>query len=46
VPRIDLLPVSWIEPGDVAKAVLFLASECARFVTGTQPVIDAGLLTR
>jgi SDR family mycofactocin-dependent oxidoreductase len=42
----NLLPVPWIEPEDVANAVLYLASDKARFVTGTQFVIDAGLLTR
>ena len=42
----NLLPVPWIEPEDVAEAVLFLASERARFVTGSQFVLDAGLLTR
>lgn len=42
----NLLPVPWIEPEDVAQAVLFLASERARYVTGSEFVIDAGLLTR
>ncbi len=42
----NLLPVPWIEAEDVANAVLFLASDKARFVTGSQFVIDAGLLTR
>ncbi|MGH7509523.1 MAG: mycofactocin-coupled SDR family oxidoreductase [Gemmatimonadales bacterium] len=42
----NLLPVPWIEPEDVANAVLFLASERARYVTGAPLVIDAGLLTR
>jgi SDR family mycofactocin-dependent oxidoreductase len=42
----NLLSVPWIEPEDVAAAVLYLASERARFVTGTQLVVDAGLLTR
>jgi SDR family mycofactocin-dependent oxidoreductase len=42
----NLLPVPWIEPDDVAEAVLYLASDRARFVTGTQLVLDAGLLTR
>ncbi len=42
----NLLPVPWIEPDDVAQAVLYLASDKARFVTGSQFVIDAGLLTR
>lgn len=42
----NLLPVPWIEPEDVANAILFLASDKARFVTGSQFVLDAGLLTR
>jgi SDR family mycofactocin-dependent oxidoreductase len=42
----NLLPVPWIEPEDVAHAVLYLVSEKARFVTGSQFVLDAGLLTR
>jgi len=42
----NLLPVPWIEPVDVANAVLYLASDRARFVTGSQFVIDAGLLTK
>ncbi|MFM7853864.1 MAG: SDR family oxidoreductase, partial [Flammeovirgaceae bacterium] len=42
----NLLPVPWIESEDVANAVLYLISDKARFVTGSQFVIDAGLLTR
>ncbi len=42
----NLLPVPWIEAEDVANAVLYLASDKARYVTGSQFVIDAGLLTR
>jgi SDR family mycofactocin-dependent oxidoreductase len=42
----NLQPVPWIEPRDVADAVLYLVSDKARFVTGSQFVIDAGLLTR
>jgi len=42
----NLLPVPWIEPEDVANAVLYLASDRARYVTGAAFVIDAGLLTR
>ncbi len=42
----NLLPVPWIEPEDVARAVVFLSSDQARYVTGSQFVIDAGLLTR
>jgi SDR family mycofactocin-dependent oxidoreductase len=42
----NLQPVPWIEPEDVAQAVLFLASDRARFMTGSQFVLDAGLLSR
>lgn len=42
----NLLPVPWIEPDDVAQAVLYLVSQRARYVTGAQFVLDAGLLTR
>ncbi len=42
----NLLPVPWIEPRDVAEAVLYLAGESGRYVTGTTLVVDAGLLTR
>lgn len=42
----NLLPVPWIEVEDVADSVLFLASDKARYITGSQFVLDAGLLTR
>lgn len=42
----NLLPVPWIEPEDVAHAVLYLVSDKARFITGSQFVLDAGLLSR
>jgi NAD(P)-dependent dehydrogenase (short-subunit alcohol dehydrogenase family) len=40
------MAVPWVEPADVAEAVVFLASDRARFVTGSAFVLDAGLLTR
>lgn len=42
----NLLPVPWVEPEDVAGMVLYLVSNAARYVTGSQFVLDAGLLTR
>jgi len=42
----NLLPVPWVEASDVAEAVRWLVSDSARFVTGSQFVLDAGLLTR
>jgi SDR family mycofactocin-dependent oxidoreductase len=42
----NLQPVPWIEAQDVADAVAFLVSDKARYMTGTELVIDAGLLTK
>ena len=42
----NLLDVPWIEPEDVAEAVVYLASDKARYITGSEFVIDAGLLTK
>lgn len=41
----NLIPVPWVETDDVAELVLFLASDKARYVTGSQFVLDAGLLS-
>ncbi|GAA5161411.1 MULTISPECIES: mycofactocin-coupled SDR family oxidoreductase [Amycolatopsis] len=38
----NLLPVPWIEPGDVSNAVVWLASEQARYITGVTLPVDAG----
>ena len=40
----NLLPVPWVEPVDVSNAVLFLASDEARYVTGVNLPVDAGFL--
>lgn len=37
-----VLPTPWVEPEDVAKAVLFLVSDDARFITGVSLPVDAG----
>ena len=42
----NLLPVPWIETEDVVEAVKYIAGNGARFMTGSQLVLDAGLLTR
>jgi len=38
----NALPVPWVEPRDVSNAVLFLASDEARYITGTTLLVDAG----
>lgn len=38
----NALPVPWVEPIDISNAVLFLASDEARYVTGTELKVDAG----
>jgi NAD(P)-dependent dehydrogenase (short-subunit alcohol dehydrogenase family) len=42
----NLLPVPWVEAADTASLVAYLASDKARFITGAQFTLDAGLLTR
>ncbi len=42
--HMSALKVPWIDPVDVSNAVLWLASDEARYVTGTTQVIDAGAL--
>lgn len=39
---INALPIPWVDPIDVSNGVLYLASDEARYVTGTTLVIDAG----
>ncbi|BDZ52126.1 oxidoreductase [Frondihabitans sucicola] len=38
----NALPIPWVDPVDISNAVLFLASDEARYVTGTELKIDAG----
>ena len=45
--KIELTPLRRLgEPGDVANGVLFLASDEASFITGTELVIDGGFLAQ
>jgi (+)-trans-carveol dehydrogenase len=36
------LPIPWVQPVDISNAVLFLASDEARYITGVTLPIDAG----
>lgn len=40
------LPISWVEAVDIANAVLWLASDESRYVTGVQLPVDAGFLEK
>jgi (+)-trans-carveol dehydrogenase len=42
----NLLPTPWVEPRDISNAVLWLASDEARFVTGLEVKVDAGQLLK
>ena len=41
-----VLPVGWVDPVDISNAVLFLASDEARFVTGVTLPVDAGSMLK
>jgi SDR family mycofactocin-dependent oxidoreductase len=43
---LNALPVSWVEPVDISNAVLWLASDESRYVTGVTLPVDAGQLTK
>lgn len=40
---LNILPIPWVETRDIANAVLFLASDEARYITGSPFFVDAGL---
>ncbi|MGW1743034.1 mycofactocin-coupled SDR family oxidoreductase [Nocardia sp. NPDC001965] len=42
----NMLPIPWVEPVDIANASLFLASEEARYITAITLPVDAGSTQR
>ena len=42
----NLIPIPWVEAVDIANAALFLASEEARYITGTTLTVDAGICVK
>ena len=43
---LNALPIPWVEPVDISNAVLWLASDESRYVTGVTLPIDAGSLLK
>jgi (+)-trans-carveol dehydrogenase len=43
---LNALPIPWVEPRDISNAVLFLASDEARYITGITLPVDAGSLIK
>ena len=41
-----VLPVGWVEPIDISNAVLFLASDESRYITGLPMTVDAGSMLK
>jgi SDR family mycofactocin-dependent oxidoreductase len=42
----NALPIPWVEAVDISNALLFLASDEARYITGVALPVDAGCLTK
>jgi (+)-trans-carveol dehydrogenase len=43
---LNALPIPWVEPVDISNAVLFLASDEARYITGVTFPVDAGFTVK
>jgi NAD(P)-dependent dehydrogenase (short-subunit alcohol dehydrogenase family) len=43
---VNALPIPWVEPADISNAVLWLASDEARCVTGVGLPVDAGAVIK
>lgn len=42
----QVLPTKWLEPRDVSEVIAWLASDAARFITGTMIPVDGGQIGR
>ncbi|MEV5835015.1 mycofactocin-coupled SDR family oxidoreductase [Nocardia sp. NPDC052112] len=41
-----VLPIAWVEPEDISNAVLFLASDESRYITGVALPVDGGMMLK
>jgi SDR family mycofactocin-dependent oxidoreductase len=46
LPRMQAMPIPYVEPADVSSLVVFLASDDSRYITGGQHRVDAGALVK
>jgi NAD(P)-dependent dehydrogenase (short-subunit alcohol dehydrogenase family) len=45
LPTMTAMGVPWVDPVDISNAIVFLASDDARYITGVQLRVDAGFYT-
>ncbi|WP_054815024.1 mycofactocin-coupled SDR family oxidoreductase [Nocardia arizonensis] len=45
-PALHAMPLPWVDPSDVSNAVVFLASDESRYITGMQLKVDAGAIAK
>jgi NAD(P)-dependent dehydrogenase (short-subunit alcohol dehydrogenase family) len=44
--RTHILPVPWMEPVDVSRAIWYLVGESGRYITASTLTIDAGFVVK
>jgi len=44
--EMNALPIPWVEPADISNALVFLASDEARYITGVTLPVDAGAIIK
>jgi SDR family mycofactocin-dependent oxidoreductase len=44
--ELNALPIPWVDPVDISNAVLFLASDESRYITGVALPVDAGAVIK
>ena len=44
--QMSMLPIPWVDPVDISNALLFLASDEARYITGVTLPVDGGMAAK